>query len=452
MPNLRLPTWQQARVVLFSSLFLLAACGEKSQPAPGGMKVPVSVVTVEPRKTEIFVELPGRVEAVKDAQIRARVTGIVQEINFEQGSDIKEGQLLFTIDPAPYTAVRDQAAAQLKNAEANVRSARLLADRYTKLIKANAVSRQEYDDAAARAAQAEASVAAAKADLQSATINLDYTKIQSPIDGRIGKSMVTEGALVSATEATQLAVVQQLDRVYVDITRSTMQLANLRKALASGELTQSEDGSALAQVLLEDGSEYEHKGKLLFSGVSVDPTTGQVNLRALFDNPDQILLPGMYVRVRLEQGTDEKALIVPEQAVQRTADGLNSVMVIKDGKVAPMTVALGPLVNGGYVIYKGLAAGDVVIVEGFQKIGPGAQVQPMPWQPGKKPAKPGAGAAAKPGQGANAQAGEAPAEPGKQAPADKPAAAAANTDAGGAAGDANKAPDGAPASKAKTEG
>lgn len=435
MPNLRLPSRQQVRVVFFSSFLFLAACGDKADQAPGGMKVPVSVVTVEPRQTAIFVELPGRVEAIKDAQIRARVTGIVQEINFEQGSYVEEGQLLFTIDPAPYIAVRDQAAAQLKNAEADVRSARLLADRYAKLIKSNAVSRQEYDNAAARAAQAEAAVAAAKADLKSASIDLGYTKIESPIEGRIGKSLVTEGALVSATEATQMAVVQQLDRVYVDITRSTMQLAQLRKALADGELTQSADGSALAQVLLEDGSQYEHDGKLLFSGVSVDPTTGQVSLRAVFDNPDQILLPGMYVRVRLEQGVDDKALIVPEQAIQRTADGLNSVMVIKDGKVSSMTVALGPLVKDGYVIYKGLSEGDVVIVEGFQKIGPGAEVQPIPWQAGAEQA----------GQG------EAPSS-GQEQPASTPGASPADADAAEEAGQAGQTPEGAPASTTETEG
>src|SRR5690606_14540943 len=204
MPNLLLSSRRQGYIVVLSSVLLLAACGEKPQQGPGDMKVPVSVVTVEPARTEIFVELPGRVQAVKDAQIRARVTGIVTEINFEQGSDVKDGQLLFTIDPAPYAAERAQAAAQLKNAEAEVRSARLLAERYSKLIKANAVSRQEYDNAVAQSGQAEAAVAAAKAALQEADINLGYTKVVSPIDGRIGRSMVTEGALVSAAEATQL--------------------------------------------------------------------------------------------------------------------------------------------------------------------------------------------------------------------------------------------------------
>jgi membrane fusion protein (multidrug efflux system) len=345
----------------------------------GEMKVPVSVVTVEPARTEVFVDLPGRVEAIKDAEIRARVTGIVTEINFRQGSDVKENQLLFTIDPAPYRAVRDQAAAQLQRARADARSARLLAQRYSGLIKSNAISRQEYDNAVAQAGQADAAVAAAEATLQSADINLGYTKIVSPIDGRIGKSLVTEGALVSATAATPMATVQQLDRVYVDLTRSTAQLAQLRKAMAEGVLQESGKDAAKIRVVLEDGTVYGQEGRLLFSGVTVDPTTGQVNLRAEFPNPEQVLLPGMYVRVLLQQGVDDKALLVPKQAVQRTADGLSSLMLVKDGKVSPVVVQTGAEVKNQWIINKGLNPGDVVVVEGFQKIRPGAAVQANPW-------------------------------------------------------------------------
>ena len=389
MSNLRLPSGHQARVVVFSSLLLLAACGEKPQQGgPGDMKVPVRVVTVQPKATEIVAELPGRVEAIKDAQIRARVNGIVNEINFTQGSDVKAGQLLFTIDPAPYRAARDQAAAQLQRAQADAKSARLLAQRYAKLIKANAISRQDYDNATAAAGQADANVAAAKAALQAADIDLGYTKVDSPITGRIGKSLVTEGALVSASSATQLATVQQLDRVYIDLTRSTTELAQLRRALASGVLEQTPEGDAKAEAVLEDGTAYDKTGKLLFSGVTVDPTTGQVNLRAEFPNPDQILLPGMYVRVRLQQGIDEKALLVPQQALQRTADGLSSLMIVKEGKVHVVPVTTGAGVNGQWIINKGLSAGDVVIVEGFQKVRPGSAVQAMPWQAaGGKPAQ-----------------------------------------------------------------
>ena len=420
MSSLKLPTWQQVgRIALFSSVAILSACGEKPAAQQGEMKVPVSVVTVATTPTEIYVELPGRVEAIKDAQIRARVTGIVTEINFKQGSDVKDGQLLFTIDPAPYRAVRAQAAAQLKRAQADAQSARLLAQRYSKLINANAVSRQEYDNAIAASGQAEAAIAAAKATLQSADIDLGYTKVVSPIAGRIGKSLVTEGALVSASNATQLATVQQLDRVYVDLTRSTTELAQLRKALASGVLVQAGDGSAKAEVLLENGAVYDQMGKLLFSGVTVDPTTGQVNLRAEFPNPDEILLPGMYVRVRLQQGTDEKALLVPQQAVQRTADGLSSLMVVKEGKVQPVAVTVGPEINGQWIITKGLNAGDVVVVEGFQKIRPGAAVQAMPWKQ-QAAGKNGAPTAAQPKAAAKPDA--EPAKPADKAPSSEPAA------------------------------
>jgi membrane fusion protein (multidrug efflux system) len=372
----------RVRALVVSSLLLLAACGDQpaGQQGPGGMKVPVSTVTVKPESAEIFVELPGRVSSLKNAEIRARVTGIVQAINFQQGSEVKQGQLLFTIDPAPYVAQRDQAAAALKRAQADLRAAQLLANRYSKLVKANAVSRQEYDNATAQAGQAKAAVAQAEAALQAAEIDLGYTKVTSPIDGRIGKSYVTEGALVNATQGTLLADVQYLDSVYVDITRSTRELAMLRKAVADGTLSVSSDGAARVKILLEDGTEYGQEGKLLFSGVTVDPTTGQVALRAEVNNPNQILLPGMYVRVRLQQGTDNKALMVPEQAVQRSSDGLSTLMVVKDGKVAPVAVTVGPLVDGRFIIYSGLNDGDIVIVEGFQKIRPGAPVQPQPWK------------------------------------------------------------------------
>lgn len=382
----------------------LAACGDQpAQQNMAGMKVPVSVVTVEPTPTEVYAQLPGRVEAIKDAQIRARVTGIVKEINFDQGSEVKEGQPLFTIDPAPYEADLARARADLQRAQADAGSARLLAERYTKLIQSNAVSRQEYDNAMAAAKQANAAIAAAQAAVQTAEINLGYTRVDSPIDGRIGKSLVTEGALVSAQNATQMAVVQQLSRVYVDITRSTTELFMLRKALQEGILKQNGDGRVAVQVLLEDGSIYPHEGTLLFSGVAVDPSTGQVTLRAEFDNPDEILLPGMYVRVRVQQGTDEDALLVPMQAIQRTPDGLNTLMVVREGVVNPVAVAVGPEIGGNALIYKGLAPGDVVVVEGFQKIRPGAPVQPMPWQPGGQP-KAGAQGAGPAGDGAEQSA------------------------------------------------
>ncbi|CAB3696470.1 Multidrug efflux pump subunit AcrA [Achromobacter deleyi] len=394
---------------------LLVGCGEKPQMNPGMPQV--SVITVQPQRTPIVAELPGRVDAVRDAQIRSRVTGIVQKITFEQGGDVKENQLLFKIDPAPYKATYDQATAQLKQAQATLFSAKLLANRYAPLVKANAVSKQEYDNAVASYRQAEANVAAAKAAQDNASINLGYTDVTSPITGRIGKPLVTEGALVDATQATQMATVQQLDPIYVDFTQSTADLASLRRAFASGKLQQVGKDAARATVVLEDGSEYDKPGKLLFTGITVDPSTGQVNLRAEVPNPDGILLPGMYVRVRLEQGVDDQALVVPQQALQRTADGSQSLMLVKDNKIEQLPVTTGGAVNNNWIITSGLKAGDVVVVEGFQKIRPGAPVQASPWN--KNGGKPAAG-----GQ-PPAQPGAKPAEPGAQpaqpAPQDKAA-------------------------------
>jgi membrane fusion protein (multidrug efflux system) len=394
------------RVIAMSSLVLLAACGKKPESKPTGAKVPVSVVKVEPARTELFDELPGRVDALENAEIRARVTGIVKAIHFQQGSYVKENQSLFTIDPAPFIAQRDQAAAQLKQAQADARRAALLAARYAKLIKTHAISRQDYDDAVSQAQETKAAVASAKANLETAEINLGYTNVQSPIDGRIGKALVTVGALVSGSQATKMAQVQQIDHVYIDVARSTAQLAELRKALAEGNITQSGDDTAKAIAILEDGSRYQYPGKLLFSGITVDPTTGQVNLRAEFPNPDHILLPGMYVRVKVQNGVSDKALLVPQQAVQHTADGLSTLMLVKDGKVAPTAVKLGEAVDGKWVVDKGLEPGAVVIVEGFQKIRPGAPVAPIPWKGKATDARSVAGEVK-----ASAQKGK---EPGKQ--------------------------------------
>ncbi len=379
MPYNKLPLRQCAGVLAISALFLVSACSEEQQSASADMAMPVSVVELKPQSVEISANLPGRVEAIKDAEIRARVTGIVTAINFEQGSEVEKGQSLFKIDPAQYQAARNQAEAQLQRAQADYKAAQALANRYARLIKANAISQQEYDNAIAQAGQAKAAQAAAKAALDSAEIDLGYTDVTSPISGRIGKSFVTEGALVSATQATLMASVQQIDKVYIDITRSTSQLAELRRALESGELKQSSDGAAQVTVALEDGSPYKHKGKLLFSGISVDPGTGQVSMRAEVSNPDQILLPGMYVRVSVQQGIDENALLVPDQAIQRGADGLNTVLTVVDEKVQPVAVSTGAKVNGKTVIKSGLEPGAIVIVEGFQKARPGSPVKPIPW-------------------------------------------------------------------------
>ncbi|MVW73666.1 MULTISPECIES: efflux RND transporter periplasmic adaptor subunit [unclassified Bordetella] len=398
-----------------ATLLALALAGCKEQPQMNPGMPQVSVVTVQPQSASIVSDLPGRVDAVRDAQIRARVTGIVQKIEFEQGGEVKAGQLLFKIDPAQYRAARDQAAAQVKQTQADLYSAKALADRYAPLVKANAVSKQEYDNAVAAYRQAQASVAAAQANLAAADINLGYTDVTSPIDGRIGKAMVTEGALVEATSATQMAVVQQLDPVYVDFTQSTAELAKLRQAFAKGTIERAGDNAARVRVVLEDGSEYEHPGKLLFTGITVDPTTGQVNLRAEVPNPDHLLLPGMYVRVRLDQGVDPKALLVPQQALQRTADGLQSLMLVKDNKIDQVAVTTGGAIGDQWLVTSGLKAGDVVVVEGFQKIRPGAPAQTRPWNPGGAGKAPASGQGPQDGAGAPAQGksdgGAPPAQP-----------------------------------------
>lgn len=369
------------RLVAVGSLaVLLAAC----EPAQVQMQRPpplVSTVKVEPERAVISADLPGRVSAVRDAEVRARVTGIVKRVMFRQGGNVKQGDLLFEIDPAQYEAAYQAAQADLKRAQADAHATSLLAKRYAPLVKINAVSRQEYDDAVARSQQAQAGVLAAQAALESARINLEYTRVVSPIDGRIGQALVTEGALVEGSTATRMALVQQLSPVYVDVHQSTSELARLRQAFRDGQLQQVAEDVAAVKVVLENGSIYSKPGRLLFTGVTVDPGTGQVVLRTEVDNPEDVLLPGMFVRLRVEQGVDEKALAVPPQALQRAPNGLTNLYVVRDGAATLVPVRTGNNHNGKVLILEGLAASDEVIVEGFQKIRPGAPVTTKPWQP-----------------------------------------------------------------------
>lgn len=361
------------------ALFIALSGCSKEQEQPRMVPL-VSTVKVVPERAAITSDLPGRVAPVREAQIRARVTGIVQKIEFKQGGDVKEGQLLFKIDPAQYQAAYEQAAAQLKRAQADAYAANLLAKRYAPLVKANAISKQEFDNAQAGARQADAVVAGAKAALDSAAINLGYTSVTSPITGRIGRPLVTEGALVEGSVATQMAVVQQLSPIYVDLNQSTAELARLRKMFKDGSLQKVDEDAAKVVVILEDGSTYPEPARLLFTGISVNEGTGQVTLRTEVQNPDQVLLPGMFVRVRIDQGIDDDAILIPAQALLRGADGKNSVMVVKDGKVAVAPVALGPNHEGRVLITQGLKADDEVIVEGFQKVRPGVPVKAVPWK------------------------------------------------------------------------
>jgi membrane fusion protein (multidrug efflux system) len=329
------------------------------------------------------------------AQVRARVNGVVLKRQFVEGSAVRAGQPLFLIDPAPYQAALDSARAQLARAEANLAQARATAERYKPLAAAQAISQQDYTNAQAAQQSAEADVAAGRAALQSARINLGYAQVTAPIAGRVGRALVTEGALVSAAEATQLALVQQIDTVYVNLTQSSAEVLRLRRAMEAGQLRRTGGDAVAVHVLLEDGSPLPRPGRLLFSDLSVDATTGQVALRAEVPNPDGLLLPGQYVRVRLAQAELPAAFLLPQQAVTRTAQG-DSVLVVGEGNKPmprPVTVSAGQ--NGQWIVTEGLAAGDRVIVDGFQKMMvPGAPVNPVPWSPpGAAPAPAAAPAA-----------------------------------------------------------
>lgn len=359
---------------------LLSACGE----SPAAMAPPssvVSVVTVTPEPLTLTRELPGRLEAWRMAEIRARVAGILEQRLFTEGSDVQSGETLYHIDPAPFVAELERARATLAHAEASQVQADSQVKRSRSLRESRAISEQDLINAEAVAKQAAAEVQAAKAELKAAEINLDYTRVQAPIAGRIGRSLVTEGALVGQGEATPLAVIQQIDPLYVNFTQSSAEVLSLRKAMATGQLNRADtDGSLPVDLILEDGSTYPLTGQLLFSDLSVDRNTGQITLRARIDNPEGILLPGMYVRVRVPQARDPKALLLPQQAVIRDATGDSVLVVGNDGHLSPKVVAVGPAVGNRWLIEKGLKAGDTVVVDGFMKLRPGAPVVTRPWQ------------------------------------------------------------------------
>jgi membrane fusion protein (multidrug efflux system) len=312
--------------------------------------------------------------------VRARAAGIVQERLFREGSDVRAGQPLFRIDSAPYRAALASAEASLARAEANLTSATALAERYKPLVEANAISKQEYANAVAAQKQAQAEVQAGRASVQTARINLGYASVTAPISGRIGRALVTEGALVGQGEPTPLALIQQINPMYVNFTQPAGEVMALRRALDQGRLQRAAKGGAAVRILMEDGSEYPHAGRLLFSDLSVDPATGQVTLRAELPNPEGLLLPGLYVRGRLEQAQAQQAVLLPQQAVTRGPQGDSVLVVGPDGKVAQRPVKVGGSQGSQWVILDGLKAGEQVVVDGFQKMQPGAPVKPVPAQ------------------------------------------------------------------------
>lgn len=383
-----LPGSLPVSALALAALALASGCGRKSTAAarPAG-PVEVGVVTLAPTAVTLTQELPGRISAFRVAEVRARVNGIVVKRLFTEGSEVREGQPLFKIDPAPYQAALDSARAQLARAEARLASAKLMAERYTELVAANAVSKQEHDDAIAGLKTAEADVAAGRAAVQTARISLGYTTVTSPVKGRIGRSEVTEGAYVQAAQATLLATVQQLDQVYVDVTQSSAEVLRLRRDLETGKLQSAGKGQARVELVTEDGQAYGTAGALQFADVTVDPGTGTIALRAIFPNPRAELLPGMYVRARLPQGVNPAALLVPQRGVTRNNKGEPTALVVSGGKVELRTLVTDRAVGDAWLVTSGVKAGEQVIVEGLQKVRPGAQVTTIPAADAKQAAR-----------------------------------------------------------------
>jgi membrane fusion protein (multidrug efflux system) len=354
----------------------LAGCGSRKAPAPAAPAPEVSVVTVRKGSAPVTMELPGRTTPVRVAQVRGRVDGIVLARNFTEGADVAANQRLFSIDPAPYRAALASAEAMLSRAQANLASTTALAERYRILLAGNGVARQDLDNAVAAQGQAQADVATGKAAVQTAQINLGYTNVVSPIKGRIGPSAVTQGAYVQASAATLLATVQQLDPIYVDLNQSSVQGLQLRRDVASGRLKLTGPSQAKVTLFLEDGSQYPLGGSLQFTDVTVDPGTGSVTVRALFPNPKTVLLPGMFVRARIDEGINDNVVLVPQVGVTRDAAGKSTTLVVgADSKVSLRAIQATRTSGTDWVVEGGLNDGEKVIVAGVQKVQPGATVR-----------------------------------------------------------------------------
>jgi membrane fusion protein (multidrug efflux system) len=374
--------WRDRRRLGRGALLLaglaLAGCEEKAQAqAPAQAPPPmVTAMVLVPQPVSIQTMLPGRTAAYQTAEIRPQISGVIRERLFREGETVAAGQKLFLIDPAPYRAALASAQATLARAQATVGSARVTVNRYRPLVAQNAVSRLDYDNAVAAQQQAEADVASGRASVQTAQINLDYTQITSPIQGRTGRSSLTVGALVTADQTTALLTVTQLDPIYVDVTQPSTTLLRLRRELDAGTLKRGGEGAAEVKLILEDGSEYAHAGKLQFSEVTVDASTGSVTLRAVFPNPDGLLMPGMFVREKLEEGIAQNAILVPQQAVTRNYKGDATAMVVQaDGTVQERVLQASQAIGNKWLVNGGLQAGDKVVVEGLQRIRAGAKPQ-----------------------------------------------------------------------------
>jgi len=367
-----------AAVLMLSGSLVLTGCDNKDSQQAGQQQAPeVGITTLKSAPLKITTDLPGRTSSFRIAEVRPQVSGIILKRNFVEGSDIKAGESLYQIDPATYQAAYDSAKGDLAQAQANAQIAALTVKRYKPLLGTKYISQQDYDTAAATQSQTAAAVQAAQAAVESARINLAYTKVTSPISGRIGKSSVTEGALVQSAQTTALATVQQLDPIYVDVTQSSDDFIRLRDELKSGQLQQT-NGKAEVKLLTQDGKEYSQSGTLEFSDVTVDETTGSITLRAVFPNPDHNLLPGMFVRARLDEGTNPNALLVPQQGITRTPTGQATAMVVgADNKVEVRNVTADQAFGDKWLVTSGLKDGDRVITTGLQRVKPGAAVTPQ---------------------------------------------------------------------------
>ena len=367
------------------SVFLtVGGCGDRKQSPPPSSVPEVAVLTVRPEPVELTTELPGRTTAYRVAEIRPQINGIVLKRMFREGADVTSGEVLYQIDPAPYQSALTNARASLSRAEANLPAVRSRAERYKDLIADKAVSQQDCDDAAATLKQAEADVEYWKAAVETARINLEYTRITAPISGRIGRSAVTEGALVTAHQPLALATIQQLDPIYMDVPQSTVELLRLKSRLKAGHLDRSGANQKKVQLLLEDGTTYPEEGTLEFQDVTVDPTTGSVILRTVFPNPQGVLLPGMFERAVVKEGVNRRAILIPQQAVSRDPKGNPTVLIVDAGeKVQPRMVEIDRAIGDKWLVTSGLVSGDRVIVEGLQRTRPGASVKVVPFEPAK---------------------------------------------------------------------
>ncbi|AWK43460.1 efflux RND transporter periplasmic adaptor subunit [Photorhabdus laumondii subsp. laumondii] len=366
-----------ATVLVLSGSLALSGCNDKdSQQVAGNQQAPeVGIVTLKTEPLMVTTELPGRTSAFRIAEVRPQVSGIILKRNYKEGSDVKAGASLYQIDPATYQAAYDSAKADLAKAQAHAEITRLTANRYKSLLGTNYVSQQEFDKASADYAQADAIVQAAKAVVETNRINLAYTKVTAPISGRSGKSTITEGALVSVGQPTALTTVQQLDPIYVDVTQSSDDYLRLKNEIAKG-IVQKEDNKAKVHLIMENGKNYSETGYLEFSDITVDETTGSITIRAIFPNPNEELLPGMFVRAKLEEGIRQDSILVPQQGVTRTPRGEATVMVVgADEKVEPRVITTNQAIGDKWLVASGLKAGDRVIVTGLQKIKPGIPVK-----------------------------------------------------------------------------